>query len=123
MSTIATRKFSPERVEAIHRLRVNVKSLAAEGRFIRHEIRRAAASGRTEAVGSMQCHRDARLRPESRAANLALAFLYGTPYKKVEAKTKIPVGPELSEQVVRKVRRFWYAARACDVQAWLDANS
>src|SRR5688500_5552827 len=72
-------KYEP-RVAAIHRLRVNVKSLAAEARIIRQEERRAGPAYRYE----MSAHRRGRLREEARYAQLALAFVRGKPYKSAE---------------------------------------
>lgn len=75
------------RVAAIHTLRVNVKTLAAEARIIRQETERAGAVYRPHLTE----HRRGRLRREARYAHLALAFLRGRPYRAVEAKCREPV--------------------------------
>lgn len=69
-----------EITSAIHRLRINVKSLAAEARYIRQEERRCGSCYRNE----LYLHRTRRLREESRHAQLALAFLRGRSYQSVE---------------------------------------
>lgn len=99
---------------AVHQLRVNVKSLAAEARFIREEIRRARTS---EARDVLASHRSIRVKPEARMAHLALAFVKGVPYKKVEANAKTPPSCELLH---RKIQRFTHTPDE-KVYAWLDA--
>lgn len=103
--------FDP-RIAAIHSIRVNVKSLAAEARIIRHETRRAGPAQRDALV----MHRRGRLREESRYAHLALAFVRGRPYKSVEAKCG---SPALQGRLYEKVRRHWYQAKERDVFEWL----
>jgi hypothetical protein len=68
------------RIAAIHKLRVNLKSLTAEARIIRHETRRAGPAYRDE----LALHRRGRLREEARYTHLALALLRGRRYRQVE---------------------------------------
>jgi hypothetical protein len=98
----------------IHHLRVNVKSLAAEARFIRQEIKRARSR---EAKESLTAHRTGRLKPESRLAQLALAYVRSTPYKRAEAATKNPVEASV---LTKKIRRFRWDVRPEDVRDWLS---
>ena len=70
------------KVAAIHKLRINVKSLAAEAKIIRQEARRCGACYEME----LTLHRRGRLREEARYTHLALAFVRGRPYKSVERK-------------------------------------
>lgn len=85
---------------AIHALRVNIKSLAAEARLIRGEIHRT----RDAAVkNQLAAHRVHRLRPESRLAHLALAFLRHRDYRTVENRTYRPVDPV---RLALKLSRF-----------------
>lgn len=78
-----------KKVFAIHCLRVNVKSLAAEAKIIRRETKRAGSVYRERLVD----HRRGKLRAESRATQLALAFLRETPYRSVEnTKKPVPTG-------------------------------
>lgn len=100
----------------VHKLRVNVKSLAAEAKIIRDEIRRADT---TEARQALHDHRMIRVRPEARLAHLALAFVRGRSYKQAEASTRqAPVARDLAQ----KIGRFMYLRdierKVC---AWLRA--
>ncbi len=78
MST-TTYAYDPK-VAAIHALRVNVKSLAAEAKLIRHEERRAGYQYQTV----LALHRRGRVREEARYAQLALAYIRGKKYRDVE---------------------------------------
>lgn len=100
---------------AEHRLRVNVKSLAAEARIIRTEMRRAQD---TCSKASLAYHRSQRLKPEARLAHLALAFVRQVPYKRVETNAKqVP----LAAKVFKKLNRFMIASQQ-DVDDWLAAG-
>lgn len=98
----------------VHALRVNVKSLAAEARLIRDEIRRAT---NPEAKASLACHRAWRVKPESRLAQLALAFVKGVPYRVVERNATSKVD---AVKLANKIQRFVYIPRASSVREWLD---
>ena len=87
------------KVSAIHRLRVNVKSLAAEAKIIRAEERRAGCTYRDE----LHLHRTGRLREEARYAQLALAFVRGKAYKTVEREA---YSPPLLSRLKAKVQQF-----------------
>ena len=78
------------KVAAIHRLRVNLKSLAAEAKIIRHETRRAGPRYRD----MLSLHRRGRLREEARYTHLALALLRGRTYRQVEKDGSKPVDPD-----------------------------
>lgn len=97
---------------AVHSLRVNVKSLAAEARFIREELGRTRDQSTRE---SLSCHRMGRLKPEARLAQLALAYAKGKPYKVAEAKTKRPVD---AARLTRKLERFM-PVKLTEVGDWL----
>ena len=99
---------------AVHKLRVNVKSLAAEARIVGEEIRR---TNDPEVKSSLRSHRAWRIKPEARMAQLALAFFRGTPYKRVEKTTK---SPPSAKKLAEKVGRFEYV-RNCEsvVSKWL----
>lgn len=85
-------------VAAVHRLRVNIKSLAAEARMIRHEASRAGIQYQAMLHG----HRRGRLREEARYAQLALAICRGRSYKVVEGGCRIPVDEtRLCDKLVR----------------------
>lgn len=74
------------KVAAIHKLRVNVKSLAAEAKIIRQECRRCGILYEYE----LTRHRTGRLREEARVAQLAIAFARGRTYRSAEKHTKDP---------------------------------
>lgn len=67
-------------------LRVRVKELAQEARFIRHEEIKAKPKNREE-FWLLRNHRVVEVRNAARAAQLAYGFLSGIPYRKIEAKT------------------------------------
>jgi len=100
-------------MNAVHQLRVNVKSLAAEARYIREEIQRAKTQ---EARELLSAHRTQRLKPESRLAHLALAFIRNTPYKKVEPKTKTPPSPQ---NLTKKIKKFTHTDQNT-IETWLN---
>lgn len=77
---IIEQRVYDRRIAAIHKLRVNLKSLTAEARIIRQETRRAGPAYRDE----LTMHRRGRLREEARYTHLALAFLRGRRYRQVE---------------------------------------
>ena len=101
---------------AFRALRINIKSLAEEARINRAEMRRekdpAIKSQLTE-------HRRGRLRHEARYAQLALAFIRGMPYKRVEAKTREGHKPHWCI-VSKKLDRFVTVDENA-VRAWLES--
>lgn len=91
-------EWENQRVFAIHRLRVNVKSLAAESRLIRQEEKRCGLIY----VELLRFHRINELREESRYAGLALAFIRGRKYSEVENKGSRSVDVIRLEKKVEK---------------------
>ncbi len=111
------------RMMFVDKLRVNVKSLAAESLVIRREVKRACCESRyirqqfsgeskelSESllycylrVNSLANHRKGPVRQEARLAQLALAFVRGVPYRSVEAKTDNPVNPG---EILNKLKRI-----------------
>jgi len=106
-------KFS-QFISAIHVLRCNVKSLAAEARFIRHEERRAGLCY----VDSLRDHRIRVLREESRYAGLALAFIRGKSKFATEGNSK---AIDLT-RLTKKIRRFLPTVGDKDVFSWLTKD-
>lgn len=94
-------------------LRVKRKSLAAESKIIRFEIRRQKQRGCREAVTSLHYHRVEVVRPIAREAHLAACFLRGTPYAKCEPVTRR--APNLP-QLRRFLERF--CSMTPDDPAW-----
>jgi hypothetical protein len=98
----------------VHRIRVNVKSLAAEARIIRKEVQLT----RDPAVKSMlDFHRKMRVKPEARLAQLALAYARGVPYRIVESK---PKNPPDAVSLTKKIERFMEVSFV-NVKSWLAA--
>lgn len=110
-------QFSVEQIYAIHTLRVAVKSLAREARYIRKEIHRAGKRGTNSVVSGLQSHLDAVLSPQARLAQLALAFVRGRKYRTVEKSTRRPVHPA---SLANRIGRAWRMANKDAVKAWLD---
>jgi hypothetical protein len=100
------------RIAAIHQLRINVKSLAAEARLIRHEERRAGPAFRN----MLADHRRGRVRDEARYAQLALAFVRGRPYSTVERTEK---GIDF-KRLVEKVKRFMPGNNESQIREWMQ---
>ena len=97
---------------AIHMLRVNVKSLAEEAKFIRHEERRCGKCY----LWRLHGHRIGLLREQSRLAQLALAYVRGRPYRSVEAEGSKPVS---TVALARKLERFQIRESIKQLEAWL----
>ena len=104
--------FDP-RVMAIHRLRVNVKSLAAEAKIIRRETQRCGYQYEQMLVN----HRRGYLRDEARYAQLALAYVRGVPRIIVENGASRPVDVM---RLMIKLCRFmaWTANDAANLERW-----
>lgn len=98
---------------AVHKLRVNVKSLAAEARFIRHEIRRTRDK---QVKDDLNWHRTSRVRPEARMTHLALGFAKGRNYKVVESAARNE--PSVAD-LTKKLNRFMEVEQT-EVQDWLS---
>lgn len=101
-----------QKVYAIHRLRVNIKSLAAESIIIRKECKRCSL----EYLNEMVLHRRGRLREEARLSHLALGFIRGRPYKEIESKAKVPID---AEKLTSKINKF-YKTSVPEVRKWLS---
>ena len=101
-------------VLAIHQLRVNLKSLVAESRIIRHEERRCGPAY----VVSLRDHRRRVLREELRYTNLALAYVRGRSYRSVEQKAA--VAPD-SIKLARKLARKGIDVSEIKIREWIGA--
>lgn len=88
------------RIAAIHSLRINYKSLAAEAAINRKEMRKAGPNYRSD----IALHRRTYVRQEARYTNLALAFLRGRTYKAVENNTKQYFD---LDRLQKKISRHW----------------
>ena len=90
------------RVAAIHSLRINYKSLAAEAAINRREMRKAGPLYRSD----IAMHRRIYVRQEARYTNLALAYIRGIPYKKVEQNTKQWLD---EKRLAKKIDKHWWS--------------
>lgn len=90
----------------IAKLRVNVKSLAAEARIIRRETDRARDP---ETKNSLALHRTGRLRSEARHAQLALALARRRSYRSVEPTSKTE--PQW-DRILTKIQQLTYSREA-----------
>jgi len=95
---------------------VNVKSLAAEAKFIREEIHKTTS---TSVKNALATHRMMRLKPESRLAHLALAFVRGQPYRKVENKVRTKPCKSAMEKKINKFVSYSQRVSVTDVDNWL----
>jgi hypothetical protein len=86
----------------VHALRINIQSLSNEARVNRREVKRARDP---EVKNSLATHRRVTVRQEARLAHLALAFVRGRPYKRVENKVRENNEPNPG-RLVRKINRF-----------------
>lgn len=102
------------KVAAIHKLRVNIKSLTAEARIIRQEARRAGPGYREQ----LSLHRRGRLREEARYTHLALAYLRGRAYRQAEGgcRQELDAG-----KLIDKLRRAGASSPDAtpSIHAWL----
>lgn len=111
METTKSTAFD-QRIAAIHMLRVNLKSLAAEAGILRKETARCGVAYKN----ALALHRVNRLRQESRYTQLALAFVRGTPYRQVEKSAKVPI---VAGKLARKVGLFVQTSET-QIVKWLS---
>jgi hypothetical protein len=83
---------------AIKRARVNIKSLAAEIKIIKAEIRKTAD---TVVKNDLHEHHVNKVRPEARLANLAIGYLKGRKIGEVEKTAKLLNFAKLREKIAR----------------------
>lgn len=86
------------KILAIHKLRVNVASLAAESRLIRREEKRCGI----QYEAALRDHRVRAVREEARYTHLALAFVRDSTYAETENKAKVLVDIARLEKKVLK---------------------
>lgn len=112
-------------------MRVRIKELAQEAKFIRHEENKCLeASSPFNKKGSeykqLREHRVNNVRNAARAAQLAYAFLRGIPYKKIEPKRKLDkeytIQFLIKKDVKRLVNKFGSSDGDCSeaVERWFN---
>ena len=92
-------------VDTREMLRVKVKSLAEESRIIRREASKTNGSLRYQ----LQAHRREVVRPEARAAHLALGFIKGRNLEQMERKRRPEprwITAKRHEKVVKLCRKY-----------------
>ena len=89
----------------INTLRVNIKSLAAEAKIIKQEIKKTPDQ---TIKNSLSCHRKTNLREEARVAHLSLACIRGVPYEVVESKAKTKPNFYKISKKIEKHLSFYY---------------
>jgi hypothetical protein len=99
---------------AIHKLRINVKSLAEEAKQNRAEMKRTS---NLDLKNELTEHRRGPLRAAARYAQLSMAYLRGRPYKEVE--NTVREGNEPSASVLQKKLARFDHADVEEVSAWL----
>jgi len=110
--------FVKEQIQiAIAKLRVNVKSLAAEAKIIRHECRQRRNPA---VVSELHFHRVGVVRCEARAAQLALAAFRSRQYRSIEGRTKTP--PDWG-RVEEKIKRAAWHPKVREVALQWVENS
>lgn len=112
-------KMSKDAREAlIRKLRINVKSLAAEARFNRIEKHKASKGW---IKWDLDHHRTGPLRHEARITQLAYAFVRGVPYRVVENKVKDPSELEyVRQRVKQKLQRFGFSVTDSETKKWFN---
>lgn len=108
-------------------LRVRIKELAQEARFIKCEENRGKRRPVKSLVSEVQLrklqeHRRNEVRPVARQAQLAYAFLRGKPYKSVEFSTKNKIDLQTIKQVARLANKFGNLENSFEeVKIWLTS--
>ena len=108
------------------RLRVKIKSLAAESRIIRADELKAKGDRYLGVRASLHSHRVGAVRFASRNAQLAYAFLRGKSYAQVEGNAKSkPHWPAVAGDVVRFSRRSSLAKdeTLAELKAWAKGEA
>lgn len=107
------------KVAAIHTLRINVKSLAQEARYIRREEQRCGPAYREQ----LHNHRTVKVRWESRIAQLALAYVRGTPRDRIERFPAFSSTGDTEARMIRdveaKLKKHGIYPRGNAVKEWI----
>lgn len=101
------------KVFTVHRLRVNYKSLVAESRILRQEVRRCGAVYRDQ----LHLHRVGKVRTELRITGLALAYVRGRAYNVVEAKGSKGFD---RQAVYAKLKRLDFPVTLKELENWAN---
>ncbi len=96
----------------LHRARINIKSLAAEGKFIRQEIKRSKDQS---IKNDLRNHQINKVRPEARVAHLAFAYLKGMDRRSVERTWKEDIS---AEKLLDKLKRYGTFVTREEIRGW-----
>lgn len=99
------------------KLRVKIKSLAAEARIIREEARRQKDK---DIKNVLSDHRRGVVRSEARYAQLAYAYCRQVPYKVVEPTTREENKVEI-HRLIKQVQRMDYRQKDDDIEKWFKS--
>lgn len=114
------------------KLRVKIKSLAAEAQFIRIEEQRAKVNARwardkgknsqeaAELCASLRNHRVHTVRSEARSTQLAYGYLRGRTYLQIEQSRRRDNSPDW-DAIRRMVKRYSPGFSAQEFKAWYSA--
>jgi hypothetical protein len=110
-----------QREENLRKLRINIKSLAAEARFNRLEKHRASHGSIKQ---QLDLHRTGPLRQEARVSQLAYAFLRDVPYRVVENSVRDNYSLEyVCKLVAKKLQRITGCETDAEVlRQWFKAR-
>ena len=111
-------KFTAKKL-AIKRARVNIKSLAAEIKIIKAEMRKT-----TDVVvkNDLHDHHVNKVRPEARLANLAIGYLKGRKIGEIENTVKLFSFTKLREKIARFCPYGLTAPSIQDIEIWSKAK-
>jgi len=108
-------------------LRVRIKELAQEAKFIKFEEnrikrKRSPTNEDYEDLYKLQMHRRYTVRQAARAAQLAYAFLRGIPYREVEPNSQIDdwLFNHLKKEIKRLTSKFGYGNFDSEVDDWFN---
>lgn len=88
--------------DEIIRARVNIKSLTAEAKIIKDEIRRTNNISQKD---MLYAHKTSKLKPEARLANLAIGWLKYKKRSEVENSFKKEIDPI---DLFKKIKKYGY---------------
>ena len=95
-------------------LRVNVKSLAAESKFIRQEIKRTK---NIQVKDILHSHKVNEVRTESRHTQLALAAVRGVEYSLIERNAKTE--PDWDKILKKLTKHYIHGELKISVEEWI----
>lgn len=102
------------------KLKIKAKHLAAEPAIIRHEERKLKGLDKL----CLQNHRKWEVRNEARATQLAIAYLKGKTYRKVEPKLKEPEAYKhvlVQKRVLKMVQSYGKRSTTIsDIKSWMQ---